>query len=236
MKTRNTALVLAHAFLSGGVAYGLTADVLELGADPKTAPLFTYIRTVVSSGDGGHEELGVFKDRDGKIAVEEKISLTASGDLISYEMNQHQVETKGSVTISGGKVHFSFEKDGKAKTADEDAVANLIVGPTLVPYLQKNWVALKKGNSIKARFAVPDRRETVGFKFSLVDEAKDGERKTARIKMSASSFLIAALINPLYFTFTDDGSKLLNFEGRTLLKQKLGGAWGDLDARTVYKD
>ena len=54
-------------------------------------------------------------------------------------------------------------------------------------------------------------------------------------KMSASSFLIAALINPLYFTFTDDGSKLLNFEGRTLLKQKVDGAWRDLDARTVYK-
>jgi hypothetical protein len=55
------------------------------------------------------------------------------------------------------------------------------------------------------------------------------------IKMSASSFIIAALVDPLFFTMEKDGEhRVLQYDGRTTPKLKDGTKWKDLDAVTVF--
>lgn len=204
--------------------------------NPKAEPLFTYVRESKSLPSGGRLDTGSYRDPAGAVAAEERAEFSPSGNLLWYELDQRQIGTKGRLEVKDGKARFSFEKDGKSKTAEEAATTDLIVGPTLASHLSKNWAALQKGESVRARLAVLDRRETVGFKFTKVGEGESQGRKGLKIKMSASSMIIAALVDPLIFTLSPDGARVLQFEGRTIPKRKSGDSWKDLEALTIYED
>jgi hypothetical protein len=92
-----------------------------------------------------------------------------------------------------------------------------------------------KGDSVKARMAIPGRLETVGFKFTREDDEKFRGEEVVVIKMKPTSFIISALVDPMYFRFKKDGSRILEFVGRLLPKQKIKGEWRDLDADMVYQ-
>ena len=80
-----------------------------------------------------------------------------------------------------------------------------------------------------------DRRETVGFTLKKDSETTFNGTKAVVIRMKPSSFVISALVSPLYFTFTEDGSRALQLKGRLPVKIKDGNSWKDFDGRMVYK-
>ena len=105
----------------------------------------------------------------------------------------------------------------------------------LAPFLASHWNDLIQGKEVKCRYVAAARAETVGFKFTKHTEATVRGTPAVVIKMSPSSFVIAALVEPLYFTMEKGGEhRVLQYDGRTTPKLKDGNKWKDLDAVTVF--
>ena len=169
-------------------------------------------------------------------AVEKTVMQTADGQwrLLSYLQEQRQLGTVGILEVDGNEAKFAFTKDGKTKTSSERVGDDLVVGPSLLGFLKARWDKILKGETVKARFAVMDRQETVGFEYFKVAEKDVAGRPAIVVKMKPSSFIIAALVDPLLFTFSKDDTTLLELEGRTIVKVKKGEKFADFDGYTTY--
>lgn len=52
--------------------------------------------------------------------------------------------------------------------------------------------------------------------------------------MKPASFVIALLVNPVYFTLDRENNQLLRIVGRMIPKIKVGSTWKDLDAEAIF--
>lgn len=174
---------------------------------------------------------------DGSEAViEEAVVDESKGNkLLSYTLDQKQLGEKGKLELSKeGKLAFSYTKGGKTETRDEDYPSNLIVSLSLIGHLKVHWPEILGGKEVETRFGVLDRKETVGFKFFKIAERKMDGKDVVVVKMKPTSFVIAALVDPLILTFQKDNTRLLQLSGRTMAKKKVDSKWKDLDADIVY--
>ena len=213
-------------------AANFTAQVFEMNADPvKDNPIYK-VKHDETLSDDGLKFHNVYSSNDGKEALIEEVALKGT-DVLSYHVNHIQVGEEGNIEVKDKKVLFTYKKkDHEAKTAEENYVDNLVIGPSVVPYVQKHWAQIKAGEKVSVRLAVPDRRETVGF--DLFKDKTSTDAKTV-VKMKASSLVISALVDPLYFTFLPDGTRMTEMKGRTPFKREHDGQFTDLDAHTIYK-
>lgn len=213
-------------------AGNFTGQIYELRADPKTdKPIYKMKHEEKSEGDllNFHNVYAYPNDKD---AVIEDVVLKDGTKLVSYHHQQKQLQTDAMIEVKADKILFSFtKKDHKEEKAEEKYQDNTVVGPSLVPYMQKNWDDLSAGKTVKVRLAVPDRRETVGFDLKKHDSST--EEKLA-VKMAATNFAISMLVDPLYFYFDSKTKKLVEMKGRTQTKREENGRFKDLDAFTVY--
>lgn len=229
---------------------GIFASVLFLALTSFGAPSVTpAIRAKIFDKDGKEllfnyeqfrDEQGnkislrnVFTGADGKEAVIEKAQLT-DRKVSAYELDQKQLGAQGKIEVRDGRVFFSYTEGGKTKTGDEKLKDNFVVGPSLVTYAQDHWTQIKSGEAIDIRLAVLDRRETVGFTLKKISDTTFEGQKAIAVRMKPTSFVIAALVSPLQFTFAEDGSRLLEIRGRAVPKRMVDGKFKDLDARTLY--
>lgn len=225
------ALVLFTVSARAEIRY--TAEVYDSDSN-KQKLLYNYKSESESKGEtivvSNH-----FTYPDGKIASHEEITFEKDGHVSLYKQQQAQIGAEGTIEIAGGKAKFVYKKDGKEKTATEDAGSDFIVGSQIPLDLEANWEKILKGETLKRRLAVLERLETVGFQFSKEGETDLGGKKAIKVKMKPSSFLIAAIVSPLHFFMSADGKELLEIHGRTTVKKdKGGGKFGDLDAVIVY--
>jgi hypothetical protein len=208
-----------------------TAKVYEIGSN-RSKLLFNLKRTEKDLGNAKLEAKVVFTDvATNKEAVTEDV-LYERERPVKYVLKKPQINEEGQLEIKDGKLLFSYTAEGKTKTDDEDDVPNLIMGPYVVEYLTKHWDTLVKGDEVKTRFAALDRKETVGFTFKRIDQEKNPEQVV--IRMKPSSFIIAAMVHPLIFTFDKASKKLHTVVGRTLPKRRVDDKWKDLEAEIVY--
>ncbi len=105
---------------------------------------------------------------------------------------------------------------------------------TNILYFPMKRGKILSGDTIHARFGVPERQETVGFKYFKVGEETIRGHKVIVVKMKPSSFIIAAIVDPLYFYLKKDGTGVLKMTGRTILKVKNGNDWETLDADIAF--
>ncbi len=175
----------------------------------------------------------VFSDLLGKEVVSEELILEHS-KISKYLVHHKQLGEERSMEVKEGKIYFQVTREGQVSKDDEKLTDNLVVGPTIVDYLKKNWSLLLSGKEVEVRYAALERKETVGFKFFVDEEKKVDGKSIIVVKMKPTSFIIAALVKPLLFTFEKDTGKLLELKGRTLPKQNVNGSWKDLDAEVVY--
>jgi hypothetical protein len=171
---------------------------------------------------------------DGKLAMRETLTLTKQHELAEFSIEDFQQDAKGSVRVDDKKLYFTFKSGEDTKTAEEERPDNLLVGPLMPAYIKTHWNQIMNGDEVKVRLAVLNRLETIGFKFFKVEEKNEDGKAVVIVKMKASSFVVAAIVDPLYFTFLKSGVKLLHWTGRTLPKLEINGKWKDLDAETVY--
>jgi hypothetical protein len=209
------------------------AKVVDL--ENKSKVLFTYAHISRVEGERRNIE-NTFFDLQGNQVVVEHASLGDNGvTLYNYRVEQKQTGGEGSIQVHAGTAELKYTIGGKTKTSSTSAGPDLIAGPTLANFLRANWSKLMGGEKIKARFVALERAEAVGFEYFKDGESEVSGQKAVVIKMKPSSFLIAALVNPIKLYFTPDGKKLLQFEGRTLPKIKSGDKWKDLEALTIYE-
>jgi hypothetical protein len=218
----------------------LTATIYALDSNRKE-PLFTFTRRATRAGD----RLNVLREYrypDGKIAARET-AVYQGATLISWDLQELQNHAHGGATPhpapAGAKLNLEYDKNLEDKTTpkkrSEDLKQNTLVCDMVGPFLLDHWDALMRGEEVKCRYVVLPRVETVGFTFEKLTGDKRERKGVVIIKMSATSPIIAALVDPLYFTIERDGRhRVLEYEGRTTPKLKAGNKWKDLDAVTVF--
>jgi hypothetical protein len=212
-----------------------TGEIFEMGSK-RAKKVYDYEHSTEDKEGGVQEVKGSFKDLKGELIFEEK-ALIKGSELIKDEIDQRQLKQKATIEKAGNEVVFTLtDSDGKTKTSKEKVKGSLVVPATFTAWVRENWDRLVKGETVEFRFAVWDRLETVGFEMTKVSEETVNEKKTFTFKMKASSFIIAALVDPILFTYSDKGERLLSYVGRVAPKiPKAKGGWGDLDAEIVYK-
>ena len=207
--------------------------------------LFNFSRTCVRNGNA----LSVSREytyADGSLALKEKVIY--EGDrLREYDIEDLQAGGRGSAKIIGlpgepakSVISYEYFKDvrsgKKPKTATEPFPNNCLISDMVGPFLLDHWSDLLKGNELKCRYIVIDRRETVGFTFVKDSEGRRNGRNVIIVKMFPTSRIISALVDPLFFTIEKDGRRrTLEYTGRTPVKIKDGSKWKDLDGVTVFE-
>jgi len=212
-------------------AIPLSGTVYEKDTNRKNA-LYWWQR--IEEGDASALKIKlVYTGLDNQEAVIENV-LLENGKIKKYSIEHKQTNESGWLEVRDNKIFFEYTKEGKTKTSDEKLTENLVVTATVADFLAQNTETLMRGDTVSARLGVLDRRETVGFKFFKTGEGTLVGRETVTIKMKPTSFIIAAIVDPLLFTFDKNGMKILEISGRTMPKQLISGKWKDLDANTVY--
>jgi hypothetical protein len=196
--------------------------------------LFTQTQTEQRSGEVVTNLRRVYLAPDGKEAAVEEVALDG-GKVKTFRFDQKQVNEQGLLEVKDGRAQFSYTAEGKTKTDSEALAPDFLVSPLLVTYLRAGWDALLKGQTIKARLAVLDRRETVGFQFTKIGEATVDGKPAVLVQMKPSSFVIAALVKPIRLTLDLESRRLVEYSGRAVVKQRVDGKWETLDADAVYK-
>jgi hypothetical protein len=232
--SRLRSLLFLAAFLlaPSALAEPFTGKIYDQGSH-REKPLYNLARTELRKG----EQLivdGVYATLEGKEAVREQ-TIMEGGKLRKYIFKQLQTGESGFLEIRGDKVFYSWTKDGETETDEDDLEPNLVIAPTTIDYLARHWDRILKGDEIKVRFAVLERQGTVGFKFFKVGETKVDGKEAVRVKMKPTSFIVAALVDPLIFTLDKATVRLLEIQGRTFPKKLVDGEWKDLDADITYQ-
>lgn len=222
--------------VSAAANFNLKADLNEIKNPTNT--LFLFEKNLVKSG-ADTSVSRKFSDKSGAVIVEEKLSYK-NDVLEKIELDHKQIGQSGTLAVKGKTLSFSYTKDGKTKTSEETLDGTLVASDQIYDHLQKNWSQLMNGETISIRLPVLDRLETVGFKFFKEKDVELDGVKTTVIKMKPSSFVIAALVDPVMFYFhptemRPEGHKCIQVVGRTVPKRKDGDKWKDLDVVMKFK-
>lgn len=175
-----------------------------------------------------------YRDLDGKVVVHET-GLFSGDELQEYTIERPQTNEKGRIQVREGRVFFEYEgADGKKKIDDEKLKGQVLCSTNFNAFVRKNWEQLSAGKAFSIRYAVWDRRETVGFTLEKMGESEHDGKKWLEIRMKPTSFVIAALVDPVHLWYSMDDKKLLLLKGRVPAKKQIDGHWKDLDAEVVY--
>jgi hypothetical protein len=212
---------------SGETVYFGTVFPLRAGA---AEPSFVYERRVAER-DGAVVSTHVTRDPSGVIALAESATHSPDYALAEYTVHANQLGQSGTVRVDGDTITFRLVDASGTRTSVERRTGAVVTGPTLVGYVVRHLDALREDKTVSVRMAVLDRLETLGFDLRAVP-SNPGE---TRVRMKASSFLVAAVVDPVYFTFETATGKLLRLEGRVPPKVRAGDRWADFDARVEYR-
>lgn len=217
---RRTLLIFLNTFLL--ITSGAQADTEvrgrvfyeKLSAD---TPSF-FFHSTDTLKDGKRLVVTVYTDKEGKELAREENTLE-DGKLLRSFYKQSQVNEQGEVELKDGKARFTFTDADGTETDSEDIVPNMILGSMINEHLFTNWDALMKGESVRVRYLAIERCETIGFKFFKDVEHVVAGKPVVDILMKPSSFIIAAIVDPIRFTITKDlPHRLVTVVGRTPIR------------------
>ncbi len=227
------ALILVLLFPAFGFAQNYSSATLYDLKSNRQKTLFTLNVDLAALADGVQTQTE-FRDPDGKIVVTEK-GLIKEAEVLSYEIDRKQTGEKGRFQVREGRIYFEYEgPGGKKKSADEKLSGFVLSTPNFNAFVEKNWGALAGGKPLDVRFAVWDRLETVGFTLQKVGEKDVAGGKWMELRMKPTSFIIAAIVDPIHLWYSHADKKLQVVKGRVAPKIQKDGKWKDLDAESVY--
>jgi hypothetical protein len=162
-------------------------------------PVFLYENSRTLAGETTVTSQTKYLSLEGKPLVEEEVFYDG-GKLKRYRYNQIQTDERGEIEVREGKVYFTYFSQGKKETDSADWEEKMIIPDMIGVVLKDSWGELMAGDSVKVRFLLLERLDTIGFKFF-----KDGERtvngkEAVDIVMKASSIFIAALAPKIIIT------------------------------------
>lgn len=151
--------------------------------------------------------------------VTENAYYNAKGEILSYEMDHHQIKEYGKVQFGEKELQF-FLKNKKGTTTDKDdrsEYAGTIDQLTRV--IPERWKDLMDDESIKVDLAIVSRKETVSVKLFKDDEITYEGKPAVRVKMKPRSIIIAMFLKPMYMVFEKaPPHRVLEIEGRMPVK------------------
>lgn len=225
-------MLLATAYIFQAHA-DYSADIFELGSN-KGKKLYTLaVKDLGKTGDVEKFQ-SVYADLSGVPAYEETGEVQGS-KIVKVNVAQKQTGESALVEVKDGKVHFTLTKDGKTSTTTEKLEEPFVMAANIARFMKDSWPDLMAGKTVKMRYGVWFRQDTVGFNLKKIKETGDGAGKVVTLKLDPSSFVIRQLVDPVEFDMPADGARILELRGRVSPKQKKGDAWKDLDAHMVYK-
>ena len=190
--------------------------------------LYKFTRSATRSGSTVRVQRD-YTYPDGKPAAREVITYDGNA-LVSFELEELQIGASGIATIrrEGGNstkagIEFSYTKEPGAKTkvATENLAENILNSDMIATFLASHWNKLVLGEKLKTRYLVVPRTETVGFTFVKEPETPGQDQKVIIVKMEATSPILAALVDPLFFTLEKaPPHRVLRYAGRTTQKSK----------------
>jgi hypothetical protein len=165
--------------------------------------------------------------------------------LVGYEVDQgeagiHGIVTVGDTSLDPSRRMISFQYTagfGKRSEKKEEAQSTEVLINDMLPhFLVSHWEELMIGTSVKFRFIVLARAETVGFKLFKESETLWHGRSVVVIRMEPVSLILARLVEPIRFTVAKTNPhQILQYVGRTTpLIQRGNKKWEDLDAITIF--
>jgi hypothetical protein len=222
----------------------LVGNIFPLGPDPKKV-LFKSERTGARDGTTV-KVVCKYTAADGSVAARDQISY-GSGKLLSFSTDEYQTGEKGSAVIRTDPGHpgqrtiffeYAASPGAVPKKGSENERTDMetLVDDMIPGFITTHWNELTSGAPAKFRYIVPARCETVGFRLVKESETTRNGKPVLRIKMEPTSFIIAQLVDPLYFVVEKNGAhRILQYLGRTTPVLKNGNKWKELDADTVFE-
>lgn len=198
----------------------------------RTKLLFTSKSRVTTEGATKTQHV-VFSSLEGKALVTED-TVFENGELRQYRVDQLQLGEQGVVEVGADTITFRYTKGGETKTSSEKRAPNFVVSGTLDTYVAAHWAEIEKGEKVFVQLAVPERRETIGFKLFKSSEALACATPCVVVTMAPSNFFISLLVKPLRFVFNADGVGIQEIDGRSSPKIKDGSSWADSDVEAVF--
>ncbi len=186
-----------------------------------------------------------FSYPNGSLAAREEM-VYERGRLASFHLEEKQTGAHGSMKVGHDPENptkkmllfdwtANADESGTRKTDDEAFQSDSLVADMIPEFIRAHWNELARGQAVNFRYVAQSRLETVGFKLVKESEVTARGLPALRIRMQASSFIIAQIVDPLFFVVEKaDPHRILEYEGRTTPKRREGSKWKDLDARTVY--
>lgn len=210
----------------------MTAELFDLKSEQKQK---LYDLNLVITPQGSETVVqSEFRDIHGNISVTEK-GVVNGDKLVSFEINRPQTNEQGKIVVQGEKIVFEYwDTAGKKKTAEEKVKGFVLCSSNFGAFIKSHWEVLQKGESVSVRFAVWDRLETVGFTLRKTKSVEIKGEKMMELEMKPTSFVIAALVDPVKFWYAERDQVLRSMKGRVPPKVQRDGKWKDLDAEAVY--
>jgi hypothetical protein len=222
----------------------LVGNILTQGAGSKKL-LFKSQRSATRAGDTVHVTCE-YTAPDGSLAARDRMTYRA-GQLVSSETEEFQTGEKGVAMVGPDPKHpgqrrvlyeYTIGQGAKAKKSSSSASLedNTLVDDMIPNFIVSHWDTLAKGTPVKFRYIALSRLETVGFRLVLDSETTWRRQPALRVKMEPTSFIIAQLVDPVFFIMEKAGThRVFEYIGRTTPMLKDGNKWKDLDADTVFE-
>ncbi len=204
--------------------------------------LFTFRRSATRTGEVV-SVLREFRNPDGSAAAEERV-LYQRGHLMRFELSEQQVGASGSARVEEAanrrrRIDFQYTTGSGSGAKTRQNVETVrevpLINDMLPGFLVEHWDELNRGETLRFRYILVPRLETIGFKLRRESVDEFHGKKVLRVKMEPASRLIAQFLDPLLFTVeVDSPHRILQYWGRTTPKIRKGQEWQDLDGVTVF--
>jgi hypothetical protein len=213
----------------------LRGTIHEMGPAPQKV-VARYTMSRLASSPGTVKTAHQFTDaQTGQVLVEETVTLDQSGQLLEFTQDQRQIQGQGVLTATPKQLDFRWTKDGKSSTDQESRTADFLVPPQFPDLIHERWGMLTSGQTAKIRLAVLDRKETVGFRIDFQGEENWQGRSVSVFRLKPTSFVIQAIVDPVFLSFDPKTKQLLRVQGRVPIKQLRDGKLRDFDGDTTYE-
>jgi hypothetical protein len=167
-----------------------------------------------------------------------ELSSERGGHVIKAMIENQAIKKRSELEVKEGKVFYKVTDlvTGAVKTSQDDAETNLVVPSTVFSYISPFFNDLREGKEVKLKVAVLDRRESFSFvmKKIKVEKGLAGDDLMV-LEMEPVSFIVKALVDPMYFYVHAKSGALHAFEGRSALRRKTGDQYKEMKVRTAYE-
>ncbi|HVZ31757.1 MAG TPA: hypothetical protein VG963_04985 [Polyangiaceae bacterium] len=175
-----------------------------------------------------------YRTPDGALALEDEV-VWKGPEFQRYSYVRQNTGESCSVERVGNKIVYTrVFGNAASERAEEDFEPNFMVGPTVLPYIQRHWAELMQGKGLRIRYGVPERLQSYGFEITVDrDHPHQTEPDAVVLRMRATSLFVRMAVDPMYMLWSKDGHILYEMSGRMMPVANQNGGTHHVDGDLV---